>query len=47
MANKKPTPKPSAKAPAKTPTPKRPAVGYDKAMQKKYGSKSWNNGYTN
>ena len=26
---------------------KRPMVGTDKAAAKKYGSKSWNNGYTN
>lgn len=26
---------------------KRPAVGTDKAAQKKYGDSSWNNGYTN
>lgn len=26
---------------------KRPAVGTDKEAAKKYGSKSWNNGYTN
>jgi hypothetical protein len=26
---------------------KRPAVGADKSAQKKYGSSSWNNGYTN
>jgi hypothetical protein len=28
-------------------TAPRPMVGNDKAMAKKYGSKSWNNGYTN
>ena len=27
--------------------PKRPMVGNDKEFNKKYGSKSWNNGYTN
>ena len=26
---------------------KRPAVGTDADAKKKYGSKSWNNGYTN
>ena len=30
-----------------TPTPKRPMVGNDKEFNKKYGNKSWNNGYTN
>lgn len=41
--------KPVAKVTAKAaPMPKkRPAVGADKAMAKKYGKKSWNNGYTN
>lgn len=49
-AAKKPVAKPTAK-PKATPKPamptKRPAVGADKAAQKKYGSSSWNNGYTN
>jgi hypothetical protein len=40
----KPSLKPSS-APA-MPT-KRPMVGNDAAFNKKYGSKSWNNGYTN
>jgi len=46
----KPAPKPAAKAPAKgptMPTKQKPAVGADKSAQKKYGSSSWNNGYTN
>ena len=51
MAAKKPVVKKVvAKKPvAKKPTmpPKRPMVGDDKAFNKKYGSKSWNNGYTN
>jgi hypothetical protein len=33
--------------PKATPTPKRPMVGNDKEFNKKYGNKSWNNGYTN
>ena len=44
----KPAAKPAAKvtkAPA-MPT-KRPAVGADKSAKKKYGSSSWNNGFTN
>ena len=53
-AAKKPVAKVTAKPkatpkPTKTPTmpTKRPAVGADKAAQKKYGPSSWNNGYTN
>lgn len=39
---------PAPKTPAKPAMPtKRPAVGADKSAQKKYGSSSWNNGYTN
>lgn len=38
---------PKAKPTAKSMPSKRPAVGADKAAAKKYGSKSWNNGYTN
>lgn len=52
---KTPMPKIITKAPPKkTPMPKKPAmptkrpmVGNDKEFNKKYGSKSWNNGYTN
>jgi len=40
-----------AATPKATPLPpqgaKRPMVGNDKAFAKKYGNKSWNNGYTN
>ena len=46
---KKVAPKPKAKttkAPA-MPTKPKPAIGADKAARKKYGSSSWNNGYTN
>ena len=43
--------KPVAPAPKKTTKPamptKRPAVGTDADAKKKYGSSSWNNGYTN
>ena len=56
VAPKKPvakaTPAPAAKPAAKVtkapamPT-KRPAVGADKSAKKKYGSSSWNNGFTN
>ena len=48
----KTTPTPAAKPAAKVtkapamPT-KRPAVGADKSAKKKYGSSSWNNGFTN
>jgi hypothetical protein len=41
---KSPMAQPSAKPSS---TPKRPMVGNDKDFNKKYGSKSWNNGYTN
>ena len=41
-----PTHKPSLK-PDPMATAKRPMVGNDAAFNKKYGSKSWNNGYTN
>ena len=37
----KPKPKPAM------PTKPKPAVGTDKDAKKKYGSSSWNNGYTN
>ena len=40
------THKPSLK-PDPMATAKRPMVGNDAAFNKKYGSKSWNNGYTN
>lgn len=51
---KSPMVQPAAK-PKATPTatpkkpvePKRPMVGNDKDFNKKYGDKSWNNGYTN
>ena len=46
--SEKPKATPSAKPkPTPTPTPKRPMVGNDKEFNKKYGDKSWNNGYTN
>lgn len=41
-----PTNKPSLK-PDPMATAKRPMVGNDAAFNKKYGNKSWNNGYTN
>jgi hypothetical protein len=41
-----PSHKPSLKPAPAMPT-KRPMVGNDAAFNKKYGSKSWNNGYTN
>ena len=43
-ATAKATPSATYKKPAE---PKRPMVGNDKAFNKKYGNKSWNNGYTN
>ena len=42
-----PSAKPSAKPASKMESAKRPAVGADVDAKKKYGSKSWNNGYTN
>jgi len=45
VAKTTPTPKPKPK-PA-MPTKPKPAVGTDKDAKKKYGSSSWNNGYTN
>jgi len=43
-----PSHKPSLKpSPAPAMPTKRPMVGNDAAFNKKYGSKSWNNGYTN
>ena len=55
MVNSQPktTSKPKAPVVAKTtktpamPTKPKPAVGTDKDAKKKYGSSSWNNGYTN
>ena len=59
MDMKSPAPKPKGTQPnhhVTETTPKknsmgmpadRPMVGNDKEMHKKYGSKSWNNGYTN
>ena len=46
VAKTTPTPKPKTPAKPAMPT-KRPAVGADKSAQKKYGSSSWNNGFTN
>ena len=48
----KPKATPTKSAPTKKSYPRqdgkdRPAVGNDKEFAKKYGSKSWNNGYTN
>jgi hypothetical protein len=40
---------PAKKTPAKkaTPMPTKPPVGLDKKLKAKYGTKSYNNGYTN
>ena len=51
-AAKKPAAKTTVKPTTKPKTPtmpkkEKPAVGADKAAKKKYGSSSWNNGYTN
>jgi hypothetical protein len=46
VKNTTPMPKKTTKAPA-MPKGQKPAVGADKAAKKKYGSSSWNNGYTN
>jgi len=50
-APKKPALKPITTMPVKPKAPamptKRPAVGADKSARKRYGSASYNNGYTN